>query len=297
MKYTLAEFLKEYPNDAACLDKVFKLRFGEMQRTCPHYGKETTFRRIVTRRSYQCRLCYHQLYPTANTPFNKTRTPLNYWFYVMYLMTTTRNGVASKEVERALGVTYKTAHKMTTQVRKLMEQKQLQKLGGFVEVDECYVNTEANKASKTDTGRGTATKKPIVAVVQRLGEARAQVMDEVTIKHMQAFIEKHVDTDAHISTDEFPVYKNLSNRGFINHDVIKHAIEEYRRGEVSTNTVEGFFSQLKRMIFGTHIHVSKQHLQKYLNECVFRYNHRFKEIDMFGCLVLKLIDYQEKPLV
>lgn len=99
MKYALAEFLKDYPNDAACLDKVFALRFGSKDRECPNCGKHTTFRRIVTRRSYQCRLCYHQLYPTANTPFNKTRTPLNYWFYVMYLMTTTRNGVASKEVE------------------------------------------------------------------------------------------------------------------------------------------------------------------------------------------------------
>ena len=104
MKYTLDEFLKEYPNDAACLDKVFKMRFGDMKRVCPCCGKETTFRRVVTRRSYQCRLCYHQLYPCANTPFNKTRTPLNYWFYVMYIMTTTRNGVASKEVQRALGV-------------------------------------------------------------------------------------------------------------------------------------------------------------------------------------------------
>jgi transposase-like protein len=293
MKYTLQEFLKEYPNDAACLDRVFKLRFGDMQRVCPCCGKETTFRRVVTRRSYQCRLCYHQLYPTANTPFNKTRTPLNYWFYVMYLMTTTRNGVASTEVQRALGVTYKTAHKMTTQIRKLMQEDHKIKLRGYVEIDETYVST--GKSKKGDTGRGTESKKPVFAVVERLGEVRATVMPEITIKHTDKYLQKHVSKDAHISTDEFPLYNGLKKRGFINHGVIKHAMEEYRKGETSTNTIEGFFSQLKRMIFGTHIHVSEQHLQKYVDEAVFRYNHRFKDVDMFGCLVLRLIDYQEKP--
>jgi len=294
MKYTLQEFIKEYPNDAACLDKVFKLRFGDMHRTCPCCGKETTFRRVVTRRSYQCRLCYHQLYPCANTPFNKTRTPLNYWFYVMYIMTTTRNGVASKEVQRALGVTYKTAHKMTTQVRKLMAEYQHGKrLGGHVEIDETYVPIKRQKSN--ETGRNNDTKKAVIGIVERLGEARAIVVDDVKATTTHPYIEANVDKEAQVSTDEFHLYKNLQHLGYINHETINHGMEEYRRGRVSTNTVEGFFSQLKRMIGGTHLHVSGQHLQKYVDEAVFRYNHRFKDVDMFGCLVLKIIAYQEKP--
>jgi len=209
-------------------------------------------------------------------------------------MTTTRNGVASKEVQRALGVTYKTAHKMTTQVRKLMAEYQHgKKLGGFVEIDEAYVST--GKTKGIQKGRGTANKKPIFAIVERMGEARAKVMDEIKMTNTHPFIEANVDKSAHVSTDEFPLYTNLSKIGYINHGVIKHAIEEYKRGHICTNTIEGFFSQLKRMISGTHIHVSGQHLQKYLDEAVFRYNHRFADVDMFGCLVLKLISYQEKP--
>jgi len=295
MKYTLQEFLKEYPNDAACLDKVFKLRFGDMQRVCPCCNKETTFRRVVTRRSYQCRLCYHQLYPCANTPFNKTRTPLNYWFYVMYIMTTTRNGVASKEVQRALGVTYKTAHKMTTQIRKLMQEQRYSKLRGHVEIDETYVNIGKQKPG--ETGRNNLTKKPVFGIVERMGEVRATVMEDIKIANSHPYIETNVDKDAHVSTDEFHLYKNLKNLGYINHETINHGMEEYRRGSVSTNTIEGFFGQLKRMIGGTHLHVSGQHLQKYVDEAVFRYNHRFKDVDMFGCLVLRLISYQEKPFL
>ncbi len=293
MKYTLDEFLKEYPNDAACLDKVFKLRFGDMNRVCPCCGKETTFRRVVTRRSYQCRLCYHQLYPCANTPFNKTRTPLNYWFYVMYMMTTTRNGVASKEVQRALGVTYKTAHKMTTQIRKLMQEYRYNKLRGHVEIDETYV--AIGKGKPGETGRNNTSKKPVFGMVERMGEVRAVVMDDIKTANSYPYIETNVDKDAHVSTDEFHLYKNLKHLGYINHETINHGMEEYRRGRVSTNTIEGFFGQLKRMIVGTHLHVSGQHLQKYVDEAVFRYNHRFKDVDMFGCLVLRITDYQEKP--
>lgn len=287
MKYTLSDYKKEYPNEAACMDKVFVMRFGSLEMTCPCCGKETKFRRVTTRKSYQCRLCYHQLYPCAGTPFEKTRTPLTYWFYVMFMMTTTRNGVASKEVQRALGVTYKTAHKMTTQIRKLMAEFYDRKLTGHVELDETYVSISANKTP----GRHNENKKPVFATVERLGLVKAKVMDNVKIENVHPYIEANVDKDAQISTDEFPLYASLHKLGYINHDTINHSIKEYRRGSVCTNTIEGFFGQLKRMIGGTHIHVSGQHLQKYVDEAVFRYNHRFADVDMFGCLMLRLTSY------
>jgi transposase len=112
MKYTIEQFRKDYPNDAVCLDKIFKLRYGKLE-CCPKCAvTPAVFRRIATRRSYQCRDCYHQLYPTAGTVFEKTRTPLTYWFYAMYMMSVTRNGVSAKELQRCLGVTYKCAWRM-----------------------------------------------------------------------------------------------------------------------------------------------------------------------------------------
>jgi len=98
--YTIAQFRKEYGNDARCLDRLFTISYGKIE-GCPGCGVVgAEFRRITTRRCYQCRVCYHQLYPTKGTIFEKTRTPLTYWFYAMYLMTTTRNGVSAKELER-----------------------------------------------------------------------------------------------------------------------------------------------------------------------------------------------------
>lgn len=288
MKYTLADYKKEYPNEAACMDKVFVMRYGSLEMECPCCGKDTKFRRVSTRKSYQCRLCYHQLYPCAGTPFEKTRTPLTYWFYVMFMMTTTRNGVASKEVQRALGVTYKCAHRMTTQIRKLMQEFYQMKLKGHVEIDETYVNI----ASAKTRGRGNDNKKAVFAAVERLGHVRAKVMEDIKIPNAHSYIEANVAKEAQVSTDEFPLYKNLRKIGYINHETINHSMKEYRRGHVSTNTIEGFFGQLKRMIGGTHIHVSGQHLQKYVDEAVFRYNHRFADVDMFGCLMLRLTSYQ-----
>lgn len=286
-KYTLKDFERDYPNDAACLDKIFLLRFGKRKR-CPKCGITSEFRRIPTRRSYQCRRCYHQIYPCANTPFEKTRTPLNYWFYVMYLMTTTRNGVSAKEVERILGVTYKTAHNMVTQIRVLMGAfKSDRKLNGYVEMDETYVGGKM----ENQMGRTVKDKKPVFAMVERLGEVKAQHVPNVKTATIHPIIENNVSRLARISTDEFGIYTNLHKLGFVSHGQIKHSAKQYKDGSICTNTIEGFFGQLKRMITGTHIHVSEQHLQKYIDEAVFRYNNRHKDIDMFGTLVIKISSY------
>lgn len=138
MKFTIAEFRETYPNDGACLEKLFQLRFGNLEK-CPGCKNKAKFRRVRTRRCYQCTYCYYQLYPTAGTVFEKTTTPLTYWFYAIYLMVTTRNGVSSKEIERQLGVTYKCALRMTHRIRKLMgPDPEGNKLSGFVELDETW---------------------------------------------------------------------------------------------------------------------------------------------------------------
>ncbi len=264
------------------------MRYGSFDMPCPKCGNDTKFRRIPTRKAYQCRKCYHQIYPCADTPFEKTRTPLNYSFYAMFLMIKTRNGVAAKELERQLGITYKTAFRMATQIRILMGSGAFgKKLSGYVEIDETYVGGRVENR----TGRNNIDKAPVLGMVERLGEVRAIRVDNVNLKTINPLIQANIEKGSKISTDEFPLYTNLSKLGY-EHGAIKHKLKRYRDGDITTNTIEGFFGQLKRMIGGTHIHVSTKYLQNYINEAMFRYNNRHKEIEMFGTLLLKLSFYR-----
>jgi len=282
MKFTITDFRKLYPTDAACLDKIFKLRYGNLE-TCPECGNKADFRRISTRRSYQCKYCYHQLYPTAGTVFEKTTTPLSFWFYSIYLMTATRNGVSAKELERQLGVTYKTAFRMAHKIRGLLSQQKQNKLNGFVELDETYIGGKF----KGKRGRGSENKEIVFAMVERQGDVKAVHVENTKRKTLYPIIEQNVSKDSKVNTDEFPVYERLKDFGF-EHSVINHSLEQYCINETSTNTIEGFFSQLKRTIRGTHIHVSAEYLQNYINECAFRYNNRKSDSPMFEVAINNL---------
>jgi transposase-like protein len=145
-KYTIREFRNAYPNDDACLDKIFELRFSNL--VCPKCEGTKKFTRVNDRRSYQCPSCAYQIYPTKGTIFEKTTTPLTSWFYAIYLQTTTRNGVAAKELERQLDVCYKTALRMAHQIKILMasNNEDANLFGGIVECDESFVGGSiANK--------------------------------------------------------------------------------------------------------------------------------------------------------
>ncbi len=274
------QFRKDYPNDATCLDKLFQLRYGKLE-CCPKCAVvNPTFKRVSNRRSYQCRDCYYQLYPTAGTVFEKTTTPLTYWFYAMYLMTVTRNGVSAKELERVLGVTYKTSWRMAKMIRELMGRNKKTQLFGIVEADECYVGGSPGK----NLGRTVPDRQPVFAMVERLGNVIAQKVDNSQKTTLLPIIQENIDKAATIMTDEFKSYVNLRDLGYI-HKTIMHQLKRYVDGEISTNTVESFFSQLKRMISGTHIWVSKKHIQLYIDECVFRYNNRNVPEKMFEIML------------
>ena len=282
MKYTITQFRKDYPNDAVCLDKLFQLRYGKLE-ACPCCGVvNPIFKRVITRRSYQCRDCYYQVYPTAGTVFEKTRTPLTYWFYAMYLMTVTRNGVSAKELERVLGVTYKTAWRMAKQIRELMGRTKKSALFGTVECDETYLTNDSTKSNSR--GRSPEEKMTVFAMVERKGNVVAQKVSDAKKETLFPIIDQTIDKSAKVMTDEFKTYTNLSKLGY-EHKTIMHKLKRYRDNDISTNTVEGFFSQLKRMIGGTHIWVSEKHLQLYVNECCFRYNNRMIGGGMFDVML------------
>ena len=293
MKYTINQFRKEYRNDDVCLDAIFKLRYSSMP-CCPQCQQETKFKRITGRRAYQCsdKDCQYQLYPTAGTVFEKTRTPLTDWFYVIYLMTSTRNGVSAKEIQRQLGVTYKCAWRMGHQIRLLMQGGN-QTLSGMVEVDETYIggkNEFKHKKVRDELnkkGTGYVNKTPVVAMLERSGDVVVKVLNEANSETIRPLMAKHIEQGSTVITDGFGAYRALKHTH--KHEVVNHANDEFVRGVFHTNTIEGFFSHLKRTIKGTHIHVSVKYLERYSNECAFRYANRKEGQMMFKTILSRVV--------
>ncbi|HWZ15411.1 MAG TPA: IS1595 family transposase [Mucilaginibacter sp.] len=296
MKYTINEFRRDYPNDDVCLDMIFKLRYAKMP-CCPQCSQESNFKRITGRRCYQCadKDCQYQLYPTAGTVFEKTRVSLVDWFYVIYLIGSTRNGVSAKEIQRQLGVTYKCAWRMGHQIRTLMANGGLtEMLSGTVEADETYIGGKNKNMHKSrrdkmnENGTGTINKMPVLTLLERGGRIVTKVVDEGTMKTIIPFVKGNVEAGTRLITDGHGAYRALA--GYMSHEVVNHLQDEYvRPGNIHTNTVEGFFSHLKRTIGGTHIHVSKKHLEKYANECSFRYTHRDEGQLMFHRILKQVV--------
>lgn len=297
MKYTINQFRKEYPNDDVCLDMIFKLRYAKMP-CCPQCHQETSFKRIHGRRCYQCsdKDCQYQLYPTAGTVFEKTRTSLTDWFYVIYLMGSTRNGVSAKEIQRQLGVTYKCAWRMGHQIRTLMANGGLSAmLSGIIEADEVYIGGKSTFKHKKQrdamnaNGTGAINKTPVFTLLERNGNIINTVLDKAEGSTLKPIIAKFVEKDSMLITDGFGGYHGLKSS--YNHEIVNHDKDEYvKAGKIHTNTIEGYFSHLKRMIWGTHIHVSKKHLLKYANEHSFRYVHRNEGQTMFRTILAQVVN-------
>jgi transposase-like protein/predicted RNA-binding Zn-ribbon protein involved in translation (DUF1610 family) len=270
---TLRQFQTQFPTEDSCLDHLFEVRYGT-DFDCPKCGRPAKYSRVRGRRSYQCNWCAHQLYPTAGTPFDKTRTSLRDWFFVMFLFCTSRHGVAAKEVERQIGVTYKTAWRMCDQIRKYMTQIDgFSPLGGegkTVEVDETMIGGKRPGKGK---GRHLENKAIVLGMVERGGDVVTKIVPDQKSATLVPEIKATVEGGTAVHTDGLHSYKVLKHHGFT-HAYVDHNRGEFVRGDCHTQTIEGFWSQLKRGINGTHIHVSAKHLPKYLGEFEFRWNMR-----------------------
>jgi hypothetical protein len=239
---------------------------------------------MTKRRAFACQECGHHIYPAADTIFHKSRTNLTKWFFAMYLMTSTRHGVAAKEIQRQLGVTYKTAWRMCHELRKLMAQADDHRpMSGHVEIDETLVGGRERKETSKKAGR--TNKSIVMGMVEREGIIRAGVIDDVMAGTVEHVVFTNVQRGSKISTDEARYYSRLASDGPYIHGRVNHQNDEWVRGEWSTNAVEGHWSLLKRAIRGTHVSVSRKHLWKYVSEFSYRRNNRHSHLAMFRRLV------------
>ena len=278
------EFQRQFPDDEACLKRIMIERYAGTELDCPKCGVFGKFYRMTRERAYVCQHCKHQLHPTVGTPMERSRTPLHKWFYAMFLFTNSRHGVSAKELQRQLDVTYKTAWRMAHEIRKFMaEVDGKTPLGGTVEADENYVG--GHRPGKP--GRGAANKTVVFEMLERGGDVMTQVVPNVSKRTLWPFITENIEPGSTVHTDEFGTYRGLDRAGF-RHETVSHKLGEYVNGDSHVNGLEGFWARLKLAIRGTHVHVSRKHLPKYVKEFEYRYNRRKRPDAMFGDLVASL---------
>lgn len=238
---SVREFFERFPDDDACLKHVMEIRYG-LRHTCAKCSNDSTFHKLANRPAFSCAHCGHHVYPCAGTIFQDSRTPLTVWFYAIYLFVVTRHGVSGKELQRSLGVTYKTAWRMGQQIRQLMAGAEgFELLQGHVEVDEAYVG--GHRPGKR--GRGAKGKTIVLGVKERGGNIRAKTIPNAKEETLRAVVKGNVAPGAVVSTDEFVSYGLLTPDGF-QHGAVQHGAKEYAyydwRLDVThhTNNVESF---------------------------------------------------------
>ena len=279
---TYNRFLELFPDNDACLEYL-KVKFFPDGTACPKCGKASKFHRIKSRSAYSCQYCGHHVYPTAGTIFHKTTVSLQLWFFAVYLMSSTRCGISAKQLEREIGVTYKTAHRMFKMIRSLLSDEGEPPLKGKVEVDEtatggkprAYVSRTPGLSQKRKTHKPT-----VLAMVERGGRVRARVVPDRGARSIHDTVTEHVLPSSMLFTDEWRAYETVGSR-YLAHRRIKHLAHVYVDGDTHTNTIEGFFALFKNGVRGVYHAVSTAYLQDYLNEYTFRYNHRDTPKPMF----------------
>lgn len=279
---TTTQFFRQFPDDESCLTHLFNVRFGQGF-ACPSCERPSNWYRIKAERAYSCQWCGHHLHPTVGTPFEQTRTPLQLWFYAIHLFTTTRHGVSAKELQRQLGVTYKTAWRMGQLIRQHMADVDGDEpIGGFtkqVEIDETFVGGK-------EEGKGSTKNKTIVfGMMERGGDITVEVVPNRRRATLLPIVRDTVKPHTIIHTDEHHAYGALATMGYY-HETVNHNRGEYVSLRGSTvNGIEGFWRHLKCSIAGTHISVSPKYLGRYAKEFEFRFNRRNEAASMFPELI------------
>jgi transposase len=285
--FSVREFFARFPNDEACLEHVMSVRYG-LRHTCRKCGVvDATFHRLAARPAYSCAHCGDHVYPCAGTVFQDTRTPLTSWFYAIYLFVTTRHGVSGKELQRQLGVTYKTAYRMGMKIRALIGSvDEFTALRGHVEIDETFVG---GRIARSD-GNPRDNKTIVMGLKERGGRMVTEIIPDTTTASLKRVVLENVAPRTVISTDEWAGYGLLADYDY-QHGAVNHSAEEWAVTDPATGIrhhtqhVESFWGLFKRSVRSTHISISRQHMSKYLDEFTFRANHRERKNAMFDLIV------------
>jgi transposase len=297
LRYNRSQFDQDFPTDDACLARVMEMRFPGSMAKCDSddcAGAIRKHHRVTGRTAYACDNCGHHMYPLAGTIFEKSSTSLRIWFQAMYLMGSTRCGISAKQIQRETGVTYKTAWRIFRQIRSLLSED-LQLEGSTVEVDEMYVGGRTKRRNMIER-----PKTPVVGVVQRKsGRVVARVTADTKKPTLHGFIKEFVLPGSVVFTDDYPAYDGIEGPKY-RHYRIRHSEKVYvtgAQGQIHTQTIDGFWSLVKRGLGGVYHSVSKKYLQTYLNEYSFRYNRRDSGNLIFFAILGKVAELASKPPV
>ncbi|MBI4213261.1 MAG: IS1595 family transposase [Chloroflexi bacterium] len=273
----LFRLMEAYDTDSECRAALEELRWPEGA-TCPKCESKK-ISRISTRQQFDCDSCGYQFSVLAGTIFHDSKLPLPKWFMAIYLMCESRKGISANQMKRTLDVSYKTAWYLCHRIRAAMAGVDREPLTGVVEVDETFVGGKAKFMHKTDRarrvhGRGGIDKTMVLGAIQRGGDVHFRVEQRRSREVLHQFVSEHVADGAEaIYTDEHSGYDGIAD-GDTFHETVNHGAEEWVRGAVHTNTVEGVWSLFKRSIVGSYHQLSAKHLDAYLGEFEFRFNNR-----------------------
>jgi transposase-like protein len=291
-QFSLMEFNRQFPDDAACLEHLWRTRYSPdgTHAECPKCERERVFKRYATkqgRQSWCCTGCGHFVHPTAGTIFAKSSTSLHLWYYAMYLMASTRCGISAKQLERELGVSYRTAWRMFNRIRNELMKDGDAPLAGDVEIDETsWGGRPRVKLTQSEAALFRERKPTVLGMVERGGKVRVRVIASRRGPALSREVVANVDPTSIIFTDDWVAYKPL-RREFLDHRVINHSAGLYVDGSTHTNTIEGFFGNFKVGARGAYRKVSRKWLQSYLDEYAWRYNARYDSRSMFESLITK----------
>jgi transposase len=288
MKYTIHDLLYDFPDEKSCLIWLFEFRYPEGV-LCAKCLMMTKHYLISGRKVFSCGKCGNQINPLLGTIFYKSRVPLRKWFLAIYQIATHKAGVSAKQVQRELGVTYKTAWRMMHEIRKMMGNTP-DLLDGEFEIDETFIHPNSFKRSSVRKKYGYDMRRSgevVFGILQRNGCVRVWHVRGTGVRVLLPIIERSVVYGSTIHTDGYGGYRCLTDTGY-NHHWTDHGKGEYWREDSYTQNIENFWSHFKRGIKGVYRHIGKGYIQLYANEYAWRYSNRKREC-MFWSLMSRVV--------